>query len=186
MAAGLRAGSLHYVCLSCSLHASGYLADAGLVFDLASLLANGYHLWRSPVIELILALISLALGSPLWQPPDQTGYVTQFGGENDKHATEPALCLGRRTRHTDWGIATRGGRCGDLYILRNPKNGKWVLVPRIDSGPWLAVKMSCRKGKACRLEKNGSKVMPGAPRIPGYWYGGCWLCGGDCRRRKNS
>ena len=128
----------------------------------------------------------LTIAIMLTTPPDQSGYATRFGpgpsGKPDPHAGGKALCLRRRLTNTDWGVATRRGKCGDLFLLRNPRNGKWVIAPRVDSGPWRAYPRRCyrdclRTSMArhprffCEIECRfgEGKTMVGLRR--GYTYG---------------
>lgn len=109
----------------------------------------------------------------LLSPPTASGYASEFGGLHDKHAGGNALCLGRRTLTTDWGIATRRGKCGDLFILQNPRNGRWVIVPRIDSGPWRAFPRKC-KPKTIGQEVGHCRARHGRTMVrlrKGYTYG---------------
>lgn len=93
----------------------------------------------------------LALFLMLSTPPTARGFLTQFGGPTDRHLGGNALCTGKRVQHSTWGIATRWGKCGDLFILRNPKNGRWVIAPRIDAGPWRAIPRWCLRGRRNRF-----------------------------------
>ena len=124
-------------------------------------------------MKIAILLLTMVMQCIFGPPPNkgQSGFTTQFGGANDKHATEPALCLGRKTRHDDWGIATRWGRCGDIYGIR--ANGRTIFVPRIDSGPWLAVSMKCTENHTVVHCRRHGKVMIGIPRNDlEHWFGG--------------
>ena len=85
------------------------------------------------MIEILFTLFALAAGA---QP--EHGIASVFGGSSDKHRGGKAPCLSppRRVRANDWGVATRDGKCGDLYAIILPRTRRIVIAPRIDAGPY--------------------------------------------------
>lgn len=103
----------------------------------------------------------------LTTPPTMSGYATELGdrpGVRDKHSGGNALCLGRRTRSTDLGIATRIGKCGDLFLVQNPRNGRYVIVPRLDAGPYRAFPRTC-KPRTIRAEIGHCRMRHGRTMV---------------------
>lgn len=86
------------------------------------------------------------------------GRATRFADRADRHAGGASRCLGRRVLPTDWGVAVRGGRCGDLYRVTNLRTGLVVVAPKVDSGPYGAM-------------HQGSWVLKRKASDPGVWRG---------------
>jgi hypothetical protein len=106
------------------------------------------------VIDWIFAVLLLSFGDPI------EGKASVFGGADDKHRGGETYCFKppRRVRADDWGLATRQGKCGDLYLVVNPRTGGWAVVPRIDAGPYGA-------------KHNGTWVLKKRRSDPGRWIG---------------
>ena len=110
---------------------------------------------------LILLFTILAPPAPAKGDTVHRGYTTRYGGGGDGGR---ALCTGRYTKSTDHAIATRDGKCGDWFVVHNPRNGKWVTVERVDSGPWYAFPISCphktvKQEIRCRKKYGRTLVM---------------------------
>jgi hypothetical protein len=88
----------------------------------------------------------------------ETGRITRFGGASDKWRGGKSPCLGRRIEATDWGVATRTGRCGQLYRITNHRTGRVVVAPRITAGPYGAM-------------HDGAWVVKRRASDPGTWRG---------------
>jgi hypothetical protein len=137
----------------------------------------------------ILTLLTL-----LFIPPHTTGTATRFGTPGDRYGSSPTLCTGRRVTAKTWGIATRRGQCGDRYLVQAVRTGRWVIVPRIDSGPWFAVPRWCLAtyGRETYCRSRFGTVL--TRKRPGYTWGSNVVdltpgvdlalgCGGWCRIR---
>lgn len=87
-----------------------------------------------------------------------SGKVTRFGYAGDAHAGGVSRCLGRKVQPTDWGVATRTGKCGQLFRIRNHRTGRIVIAPRINAGPYGAM-------------HDGAWVVKKRASDPGVWRG---------------
>jgi hypothetical protein len=101
---------------------------------------------------LVLLVAQVAEARPL------TGKVTRFGYAGDAHAGGVSRCLGRKVLPTDWGVATRTGKCGQLFRIRNHRTGRVVIAPRINAGPYGAM-------------HDGAWVVKRRASDPGTWRG---------------
>lgn len=88
----------------------------------------------------------------------ETGRVTRFADRHDRHSGGVSRCLGRRVQPDDWGVAVRGGRCGQLYRVTNLRTGLSVVAPKVDSGPYGAM-------------HQGEWVLKRRRADPGVWRG---------------
>lgn len=71
--------------------------------------------------------------------PVRYGIASVFAHRGDALVGGVSRCLGRVPNATDWGLATRTGECGDLYVVTNLRTGLSVVAPRIDAGPYGAL-----------------------------------------------
>lgn len=66
------------------------------------------------------------------------GLASYFGGRDDAHRGGPAACWrnGERVGADAWGVAHRSLPCGRLVAIILPRNGRAVIAPVIDRGPY--------------------------------------------------
>lgn len=93
-------------------------------------------------------LIMKLFGSNVLEKPPQPQPClgTIFGFEGDKYAGGEAVCVHRKIRPNERGIALRDAPCGTRYKLTNPDNGRVTYAKVMDHGPYGAL-IKDRRGK---------------------------------------
>lgn len=107
----------------------------------------------------MIARILLALLAGCPATSSETGRITRFGGAADKWRGGESPCTGARIEADEWGVATRKGRCGQLYRITNKRTGKVVVAPKVTSGPYGA------------LLDDGTWTIKAKRSDPGTWRG---------------
>lgn len=82
-----------------------------------------------------------------------------FGYKGDKMAGGDAVCVHRRLKPGDVGVAHRTLPCGTKVVLMNPRNGKIAVATVMDHGPYGAI------------DDDGEWVLKRTNKDPGKWRG---------------
>lgn len=137
--------------------------------------ARGFVWYLLLVLAAVLILVATGEASP-WR----RSVATQFGHKctrptqvyncprPDRWAGSHFACGGKMDP-SRWGVAARGLPCGTIIEVQNPRNGRRVLVPVVDAGPYWAVPASCSKF-SWRCWARGKPVPPPKRPGPGWQY----------------